>query len=105
MNDKTAKSKGRRAKGQKFPQAWDEQRVRKVLAHYENQTEDEAVAEDEAAYEGEGQRGASAPTGSWRAKGGVSRTVASSPLVQAATMRAPSVFASVMSRHRRERGH
>jgi hypothetical protein len=26
-----------------------------VLAHYENQTEDEAVAEDEAAYESEGQ--------------------------------------------------
>ena len=34
-----------------FPQGWDEQRVRRVLAHYEDQTEDEAVAEDEAAYE------------------------------------------------------
>ncbi len=39
----------------KFPPGWDEERVRKVLAHYENQTEDEAVAEDEAAYEAEGQ--------------------------------------------------
>ncbi len=35
----------------RFPEGWDEQRVRRVLEHYENQTEDEAVAEDEAAYE------------------------------------------------------
>jgi len=34
-----------------FPPGWDEQRVRELLAHYENQTEEEAVAEDEAAYE------------------------------------------------------
>ena len=32
-----------------FPPGWDEERVRKVLAHYEEQTEEEAVAEDEAA--------------------------------------------------------
>jgi hypothetical protein len=30
---------------------WDEKRVCKVLAHYEQQTDDEAVAEDEAAFE------------------------------------------------------
>jgi len=35
----------------RFPPGWDEERVRKVLAHYEEQTEDEAVAEDEAAFE------------------------------------------------------
>lgn len=35
----------------RFPEGWDEQRVRRVLEHYEHQTEDEAVAEDEAAYE------------------------------------------------------
>ena len=40
---------------QNFPAGWDEERVRKVLAHDENQTEGEAVAEDEAAYEAEGQ--------------------------------------------------
>ena len=34
-----------------FPPGWDEERVRKVLAHYENQSEEEALAEDEAAYE------------------------------------------------------
>jgi hypothetical protein len=32
----------------RFPANWDEQKVRRVLAHYEGQTEDEAVAEDEA---------------------------------------------------------
>jgi len=35
----------------KFPIGWDEERVRRVLAHYEEQTEEEAVAEDEAAFE------------------------------------------------------
>jgi hypothetical protein len=38
-------------KKSKFPKGWDEERVRKVIAHYEKQTEEEAVAEDEAAYE------------------------------------------------------
>ena len=35
----------------KFPPGWDEDRVRKVLKHYEEQTEEEATAEDEAAFE------------------------------------------------------
>jgi hypothetical protein len=35
----------------RFPPGWDEERVRRVLAHYEEQTEAEAVAEDEAALE------------------------------------------------------
>ena len=38
-----------------FPSGWDEDRVSEVLAHYEAQTEDEAVAEDEAAFEDRGQ--------------------------------------------------
>ena len=38
-------------KRNRFPPGWDEQRVRAVLEHYETQTEEEAVAEDEAAYE------------------------------------------------------
>ena len=42
-------------KKNKFPKGWDEERVRKVLAHYEEQTEEEAVAEVEAAYEDENQ--------------------------------------------------
>jgi hypothetical protein len=42
-------------KQNKFPPGWDEERVRRVLAHYEHQTEEEAVAEDEAAYEQEDQ--------------------------------------------------
>jgi len=39
----------------KFPPGWDEERVRRLLAYYEQQTEEEAVAEDEAAFEQEGQ--------------------------------------------------
>ena len=39
----------------KFPPGWDEERVRKVLAHYEEQMEEEALAEDEAAFENQTQ--------------------------------------------------
>ena len=49
-------------KRQKLPRGWDEERVRRVLKHYENQTEDEAVAEDEAAYQAEGQTVMIVPT-------------------------------------------
>ena len=35
---------------QKFPPGWDEARVRRVLEYYESQTEEEAIAEDEAAF-------------------------------------------------------
>ncbi len=35
----------------RFPDGWNEERVRRVLRDYEDQTEDEAVAEDEAGYE------------------------------------------------------
>ena len=38
-------------KKSRFPKGWDEKRVKKVLAHYKKQTEEEAVAEDEVAYE------------------------------------------------------
>ena len=38
-------------KKSRFPKDWDEDRVSKVLAHYESQTEDQATAEDEAAWE------------------------------------------------------
>jgi len=34
---------------QKFPAGWDERRVKALLEHYENVSEDEQVAEDEAA--------------------------------------------------------
>ena len=32
----------------KFPDGWDEGKVQRVLAHYQGQSEDEALAEDEA---------------------------------------------------------
>ena len=34
-----------------YPAGWDEERVRRVLERYERQTDEEAVAEDKAAYE------------------------------------------------------
>ena len=40
-------------KKQKFPPGWDEERVKEVIAHYENQTEDEEAAEIAAALKAE----------------------------------------------------
>ncbi len=35
-----------------FPPGWNEERVARVLSHYESQTDEEALAEDEAAFKG-----------------------------------------------------
>ncbi|HTF69551.1 MAG TPA: hypothetical protein VK638_43420 [Edaphobacter sp.] len=35
----------------KFPVGWDDERVQRALAHYEGQSEDEALAKDEAGIE------------------------------------------------------
>jgi hypothetical protein len=40
---------------QKFPPGWDEARVQRLIAHYEEMDDDAMVAEDEAAQEAEGQ--------------------------------------------------
>jgi len=54
MKKKTIKSKTRaRAEGKdpnRYPRGLNREKVQAIIAHYENQTEDEAVAEDEAAY-------------------------------------------------------
>ena len=39
------------SKQSRYPKGWDEERVKRVLEHYEMQSEEEAIAEDEAAYE------------------------------------------------------
>ena len=46
----------------KFPAGWDADRVQQVLGHYESQSDDEAVAEDEAAYDADGQTVMIVPT-------------------------------------------
>jgi hypothetical protein len=51
-----------RKKKQRYPAGWDEQRVRKLAEHYDNQTEDEQVAEHEAAFRAEGQTVMVVPT-------------------------------------------
>ena len=38
-------------KQSKYPAGWDEQRVKRVLDHYEQQSDEEAVAEEEASFE------------------------------------------------------
>lgn len=45
----------------RFPQGWDEARAQRVLEHVGNQTEDEVVAEDEAAWEDKSQTSVEAP--------------------------------------------
>ncbi len=50
----------------KFPPGRDEKRMQRVLAHYESQTDEEAVAENEAAYEQEGQTIMEIPQELWR---------------------------------------
>ncbi|HLF24152.1 MAG TPA: hypothetical protein VI565_09555 [Burkholderiales bacterium] len=49
-------------KQSKYPPGWDEKRVQEVLANYESQTEEEALAEDEAAFEAAGQTVMEIPT-------------------------------------------
>ena len=38
-------------KQNKFPLGWDDKRVKETFTHYESQTEEEAVAKDEAAFD------------------------------------------------------
>ncbi len=46
-----------------FPPGWDAHCVKRVLDHYESQSEEEAVAEDEASLEAAGQTVMEVPTG------------------------------------------
>jgi hypothetical protein len=62
VNNRNKKSRNKRHSKQKLPRGWDEAGVRRVLEHYENQTEDEAVAEDEAAFNTKGQTVMIVPT-------------------------------------------
>ena len=47
----------------RYPSGWDKDRVNKVLEAYESQTEEEAVAEDEATFEAPDQTVIEVPTG------------------------------------------
>lgn len=38
-------------KKNKFPKGWDEERVLRVIAHYEEQSELESIAEDDTVYD------------------------------------------------------
>ena len=47
---------------QKYPPGWDEERVRKLAEHYDNQTDEEAVAEIEGALNDDNQTMMMVPT-------------------------------------------
>jgi hypothetical protein len=47
---------------QRLPPGWDAEKVQRVHDHYENQTDAEAVAEDEAAFAAEGETVIVVPT-------------------------------------------
>ena len=51
-----------RKKKQQYPPGWDEERVRKLAEYYDNQTDEEAVAEIEAALNDENQTMMMVPT-------------------------------------------
>ncbi len=47
---------------QKYPLDWDEKRIRRLAEHYDNQTEEEQVAEHEAAFRAKSQTVMVVPT-------------------------------------------
>lgn len=47
----TSSRKSKDMKQADYPKGWDEDRVKRVLAHYDNQSEEEGIAEDEAAWD------------------------------------------------------
>ena len=62
MRKATSARKGKHSRKQVFPRGWDEERVKKVIEYYDNQTEEEEAAEDEAAMRIEGQTVLLVPT-------------------------------------------
>ena len=50
MNKPARKGRSKSRKKQEFPRGWNEKRIQEVIAYYENQTEEEQLAEHEAAY-------------------------------------------------------
>jgi len=49
-------------KQSQFPPGWDDKQVQKVIAHYEAQTEEEAVVEDNAVFKDQTQTVMEIPT-------------------------------------------
>ena len=49
--DRVLQSERKMKNETRFPAGWNEDRVQRILQHYELQTEEEVVAEDEAVWE------------------------------------------------------
>ena len=50
MKTKAKRAGNRKQPLNKYPRGWNRKKVQELIDHYDNQTEDEAVAEDEAAF-------------------------------------------------------
>ena len=51
LNRKTKRRRRARPRDENtYPSGWSHRKVQRVLKHYENQTDEEAIAEDEGAY-------------------------------------------------------
>jgi uncharacterized protein (UPF0335 family) len=59
---KATTTRTKRVKKSQYPKGWDEKRVKAVIEFYDNQTEDEELAEYEAAMELKGQSMMLVPT-------------------------------------------
>jgi hypothetical protein len=62
MNKKATNRKPKKQQKDVFPPGWNEKRVKKVIAYYDHQTEDEELAEYEAAMRIKGQSVIFVPT-------------------------------------------
>ena len=62
MKRQTTRAKVHRAVKQRFPQGWNQRRVQELIAYYDKQTEDEELAEYEAAMEVNGKSVLLVPT-------------------------------------------
>lgn len=49
--DRVLQSERKMKNETRFPDGWNKERVQRLLQHYESQTEEEAVAEDEVVWE------------------------------------------------------
>jgi hypothetical protein len=47
---KVSRKTGKTKDPNRYPKGWNRSKVARVIAHYENQTDEQAIAEDEAAY-------------------------------------------------------
>jgi len=51
LSARASSNKAESMKQSRFPKGWNEDRVKRILAHYESRSEEEAIAENKAAWD------------------------------------------------------